>query len=91
MYGPRGLAVVAVNLGEPRDLVRRWVRENRVTARVLLDSAGAAAAAYRVVGTPTVVLIDRAGRLVGRAVGPREWTGEKGRAVLEALLVEPSR
>lgn len=90
-YAPRGLAVLAVNMGEPRDLVRRWVREKGVTSRVLLDAAGAATVAYRVMGTPTVILIDRAGRWVGRAVGPREWTGEKGRAIFEALLAEPAR
>jgi hypothetical protein len=87
-YAARGLAVLAVNMGEPRELVRRWVRDRGVTARVLLDPTGAATAAYRVTGTPTVILVDRAGRLVGRAVGPREWTEARGRAVIETLLAE---
>ena len=41
--------------------------------------------AYRVRATPTVVLVDRRGQLVGRTVGSREWDTE-GRALLTALL-----
>ena len=36
-------------------------------------------------GTPTVVLVDRQGRLLGRTVGSREWDTE-GRPLLAALL-----
>jgi hypothetical protein len=59
-----------------------------VTSRVLLDPDGAARRAYGVTGTPTVVLVGRDGRLVGRAVGPRDWMGDQGRALVEALLAQ---
>jgi hypothetical protein len=85
-YGARGLSVLAINLGEDRARVARWVKEQRVTARVLLDPDGAARRLHRVTGTPTVVLIGRDGRLVGRAVGTRDWSGDKGRALFDALL-----
>jgi hypothetical protein len=42
-------------------------------------------------GTPTVVLIGRQGELIGRAVGSREWMGEKGRGLFEALLSPQAR
>ena len=41
---------------------------------------------YRVQGLPTTILIDREGRSVGRAVGPREWAGPEGRALIRSLL-----
>lgn len=88
-YAARGLSVVAINMGEERDRVARWVKDKGVTSRVLLDTDGSARRAYGVTGTPTVVLIGRDGRLVGRAVGPREWMGDKGRALFEALLAAP--
>jgi hypothetical protein len=46
---------------------------------------------YRVTGTPTVILINRKGEMVGRAVGPREWMGEKGRALFETMLSARTR
>jgi len=78
--------VVAINIREGREKVAAWVRDNGVTVRVLLDRDGAVTAAYRVTGTPTVVLVGRDGRMVARAVGPRDWRGDKGRALLKALL-----
>jgi len=85
-YGPKGLTILAVNIKESRTTVAKWVKENGVTTTVLLDSDGAVTDAYRVTGTPTVVLICRNGRLVGRGVGTRNWTGEKGKALIKALL-----
>jgi hypothetical protein len=65
------------------------VKDKGVTSTVLLDTDGSVTGAYRVTGTPTVVLIDRAGRQVARAVGMRPWTGDKGRALVAALLGRP--
>ena len=87
----RGLIILAVNIQEGRDRVAKWVKEHRVTVPVLLDTDRAVTAAYRVTGTPTVVLVGRDGRSVGRAVGPRGWMTESGRALLTALLAQPAR
>lgn len=53
---------------------------------VLLDESGAVTEAYRITVTPTVFLVDGRGRLVGRALGNRPWTGDAGQALIEALL-----
>lgn len=90
-FGPQGLRILAINLKESRRAVAQWVKEKNVTSPVLLDLDGVAAAAYKVTGTPTVVLIDRNGRWVGRGVGNRNWTGEKGKALIKALLASPGR
>ena len=90
-FRDQGLAVLAVNIQEPKNLVTKWVKEKGVTSLVLLDSDRAVTNAYKVTGTPTVVLIGRNSRLVGRAVGSRDWAGEKGRALLKALLSNPAR
>jgi hypothetical protein len=90
-FNQKGLTVVAVNMKENRSQVASWVKEKKVTSLVLLDSSGAVSQLYRVAGTPTVMLIGRKGEMVGRAVGPREWTGEKGRALFEAMLSARAR
>jgi len=72
-------------------VVAAWARENGLTSRILLDSDGAVTRAYGVTGTPTVSLVGRAGQLVGKAVGPRGWMSDLGRALLTALLDQPDR
>lgn len=89
-YGNKGLRIWAVNLQEPRSRVEEWIKQKGVTLPVLLDADGAAARAYRVTGTPTVVLVDRSGQWVARGVGMRPWDGEKGRALIAALLSGPT-
>ena len=81
----QGLTILAINLGESRAVVAPWVEQRHLTFPILLDESGAVAGAYRVRGTPTVVLVDRQGRLLGRTVGSREWDTE-GRPLLAALL-----
>ncbi|PYM73436.1 MAG: hypothetical protein DME10_09865 [Candidatus Rokuibacteriota bacterium] len=82
----QGLIVLAINLGEKRDLIAAWVKSHGVTSTVLLDATGEVAKNYGINYTPTVFLVDREGRLVGKAIGERQWTGEQGRALLRLLL-----
>jgi hypothetical protein len=44
----------------------------------------------RVWGPPTVYIVDRQGRLVGRATGPKPWDSPKGRQFIEAVLAAPA-
>jgi hypothetical protein len=72
--------------------VRRVVKERGYTAPVLLDQSGdVTGRLYGVWGPPTVYLVDRAGRLVGRAIGPRGWGTPAARTFIRALLAEPTR
>lgn len=91
-YKARGFEVRLIAFRENPDLVRRTVEERKYTAPVLLDESGETTGRdYGVVGPPTVYLIDRAGNLVGRVVGPRAWNGEAGRRLIEQLLATPPR
>ena len=78
--------MLAINLGENLDLVAGWVKSRGVTSTVLLDGDNEAQKSYQIAYTPTVFLVDRQGRLVGKAIGERQWTGDQGRALLRALL-----
>ena len=90
-FNQKGLTVLAVNMKENRNQVANWVKEKKVTSLVLHDSNGEVSRWYRVTGTPTVILIGRKGELVGRAVGPRDWMREKGRAHFETMLLARAR
>lgn len=88
-HGERGLVVLAVNIEEPRETVARWVRQSKVTMRILLDPTGRATRAYGVTATPTTFLVGRDGKLVAKALGTKPWMGDTGRALLARLLVRP--
>ncbi len=90
-FAPRGLAILLINIQESRDTAARWIKEKGITPRVVLDFDGSVTAAYRVTATPTVVLIGRDGKMVGRAIGTRGWTSPAGRALLNALLQPAGR
>lgn len=56
------------------DVVRKFYDEIGVKhLGTHLDSSGKAARELGAVGLPTTLLIDRAGREIGRLVGPAEW------------------
>jgi peroxiredoxin len=90
-FNQKGLTVLAVNMQETHNQVANWVKENKVTSLVLLDSNGAVPRLYGVTGVPTVILVGRQGEMIGRAFGTRQWMEEKGRGLFEALLSPQSR
>jgi thiol-disulfide isomerase/thioredoxin len=88
-YEDRGLDVLAINLDVLSTAgVEAFVKEVEVTFRILLDPSWSTARAYRVVGLPTTFLIDRAGNVVVREVGERDWTDATSLAAVEGLLRE---
>ena len=85
-FKDQGLTILAINLGEDKDDLVAWAKRRKVTTTILLDPNADVARSYAIAYTPTVFLIDRDGRLVAKSVGVRAWTGDKGRAVLRALI-----
>ena len=81
-----GLVVLAINLGEDRRMLSAWVKSRNVTSTVLFLDSPALGRSYAITATPTVYLIDRSGKLLGKAIGTRPWSGDKGRALLRALI-----
>jgi hypothetical protein len=76
-----------VSFRENADLVRKTAQERGYIAPVLLDSSGdVAGRAYGVWGPPTVYLIDRQGRLLGRIQGARDWSKPVARELLLSLV-----
>jgi AhpC/TSA family len=86
----RGLSVLAINIQESQSTVAGWAREKKIAIPILLDADGEVTRQYRVIATPTAFLIDREGRLVGRVVGPRDWSSFAGRALITGLLAAPA-
>jgi thiol-disulfide isomerase/thioredoxin len=78
----KGLAVVAVNVGEPAATVNAYLKKNQFSIPVWLDSKTEVSTRYQASSIPTLVVIDRAGKVTGYKVGVRD------EAALRALLAE---
>jgi hypothetical protein len=88
-WEPKGVTVLLVDIREDRQKVARAVTERGYVAPVVLDQTGEITEAYGVHATPTAFLIARDGTIVGRAIGPRPWTGPDARALFQALVTSP--
>src|SRR5262245_64312544 len=82
-------SVLLVNFQERPEKVSAFVKAHRLTSPVVLDRDGAVTAAYRVTGTPTVIVIDKKGNMLARAIGPQGWTGGSVRKLLDLLVDAP--
>jgi len=80
----RGLEILAVNVAQDRDTVRRFVEPLGIRYPVLLDPEGATARAYGVNALPITWLLDRHGVVRGKIVG--EATAEVFEQRVQALL-----
>jgi hypothetical protein len=88
----QGLEVVLISFRESADQVKRTVSERGYVATVLLDGSGdVTGRQYGVWGPPTAYLVDREGRLVGRLVGAKDWSGQAARDMLHAFVTAPTR
>jgi len=89
-FSSRGLAIIAVNARENKEVVGRYAKELGLTFPLVLDRDGKINALYGVIGLPTTFVVGRDGRAIAFAVGPRQWESASGRALIAALLAEPA-
>ncbi|RPI83330.1 MAG: TlpA family protein disulfide reductase [Chloroflexi bacterium] len=55
------VVVIAVNISEPEETVREFIKQNGLTFEVMIDNNGAIERLYRVRGYPTTFLINEEG------------------------------
>jgi thiol-disulfide isomerase/thioredoxin len=86
-YKDWGLEVLAVNLDMLSTAgVETFVKEAALTFQIVLDPSWSTARAYQVRGLPTTYLVDRAGNVVVREVGERDWMDDVSRMAVAGLL-----
>jgi len=86
----RKFTVLAVNVKEKKEEVAPWVQKRLLSPVVLLDTDGGVSQDYQVRAIPTVYVIDRDMRLVGRASGTRAWDEGPEKALLDYLVKAPA-
>ncbi len=72
---------------EGAKLVQDFINKQRYTFPVLLDPKCEVLDLFDVKGIPTTFLIDKKGKLLGRAIGPRDWKCQEAISLI-GILVE---
>jgi peroxiredoxin len=78
--------MLAVNLQEPPDTIRKFVDELELTFDIVLDPTGEITRNYSVNNLPLTYLIDKQGMIVARAIGERPWDEDAYLAYLRGVL-----
>jgi peroxiredoxin len=69
-------------------VVKEFMEKHRYTFPVLLDPKCSCLDLFDIKGIPSTLIIDKGGRLIGRAVGPRNWNSNDAVALIHKLLQE---
>ena len=66
--------------------VREFLNKQHYTFPVLLDPNGETLDLFDVKGIPTTFMIDKKGRMIGRAIGPRDWKSPEAFSLINLLI-----
>ena len=86
-YKGKGLEILAVSVDAgPKNAVKNFMDELRLTFPALLDSKMGVLGLYRFSAIPASILIDTQGIIRFRELGYRDWTDPKSTKLLEQVL-----
>jgi peroxiredoxin len=78
--------VLAIDIAEKKEIVRKYLSKAKLPFPVLLDTDGKVAARYGVRAHPAHFIIDGQGKLVGSAIGARDWASDASRNLIRILV-----
>jgi peroxiredoxin len=80
--------LLAVSLREKKETVEKFIKENNLTMKILLDTQGKTIGSFGIWSIPATYIIDKKGFLVGKAIGPRNWDGKEVKELITSLMKE---
>jgi peroxiredoxin len=86
LFAGKDFELLAVTTDHQLDAIQKFVAALGLRFPILIDETKDVSAMFGVRGLPTTVVIDKHGRLSGRAVGPRRWDGPEPVALIQALM-----
>ena len=66
-YASRGLKFIYIDIGEPAERVARFTKQGSFPGLVLPDVDGSVAYDYNIIGVPTLILVDKQGKIIGES------------------------
>lgn len=86
-YQAKGLVVLGIS-DEDRATVEPFIKENKITFPILMDSGGKVSQMYKVTAIPRVILIDKEGKVVKDITGYQKENEKILREAIEKLIGE---
>jgi len=83
-----GLVMLAVDMQENQKQVAKFMKGLDLSFPALLDGDGSVSYQYNIIGLPSTYIIDPQGYLVGKAVGPRDWSNGESVNFFQSLLLK---
>jgi peroxiredoxin len=87
-FSKDGLEVIGLDLDVRRKPVEEFLKEFKLTFRILLDPKNKVNRQYGVFGLPATFLINREGMLFALALGARQWDSDCSYEFFGQLLKE---
>jgi peroxiredoxin len=84
-FKEKDFVMMAINLQESASTVKKFFKEYKLTFTALLDITGDVGAALGIRSIPMTFILDKSGRIIGKALGPRQWEGKESIALFEYL------
>jgi thiol-disulfide isomerase/thioredoxin len=86
-YNERDFVLLAISIdyGAPEP-VRKFIEKNRYHFSVLLDPAGKTLDLFEINKIPTTLILNKNGKMIGRAIGPRNWSNPEVFSFIDQML-----
>ncbi len=87
-YKERDFLFLTISIDyEGRELVRKFIERHRYRIPILLDPAGKTLELFEISRIPATLIIDRNGRMIGRVIGPRNWSSPEVFSLVNQMLM----
>ena len=90
-FKDRGFIVLAIDIKEKKEIVKKYVKKEKLPFPVLLDTDGKVTTTYGVRAHPDHFLINGRGVLVGRALGAKDWASTESRDLIRFLVEQNNK
>ena len=82
----KDFVVVSISIQDSAAAVKRFFEQNKLSFTALLDSTGKTIPGFGIREIPTTLILDKAGRIIGRVVGSRKWDSRESIAMFDQLI-----
>jgi len=88
-FKDRGMEMLTISVDKDQSLIQPFMDEYKLTFPVLLDPEEAIAKkVYKTTGVPETFIVNKAGIIVHKAIGPRDWATEEAIAAFTQMVEE---
>jgi peroxiredoxin len=85
-FKDKNFVMVAINSQETNAQVKSFFDKYKLSFAALLDSSGEVGTWFDVNALPTTFVLDKEGRIIGRALGPRQWHSQASIGLFDYLI-----